>query len=109
MRRLFTASILAAVAVALLMYLIPYGNIQNKAFEQGDRIYLNGTEYSLCGYERGYAVSDKMICKTDSGKKIYQIEEYPNLEFIAVYSLWDGTIYCKTEDRDNKAISPLYQ
>ena len=33
----------------------------------------------------------------DSGRKLYEIEEYPDYEYIAGYYAWDGVIYKKDE------------
>ena len=38
-----------------------------------------------------------VICTSDSGIKLYEIEEYPDYEYIAGYSSWDGEIYKKYE------------
>ena len=33
-----------------------------------------------------------MICTSDSGMKLYEIEEYPDYEYIIGYHAWDGRI-----------------
>ena len=33
-----------------------------------------------------------VICTSDSGRKLYEIEEYPDYEYIAGYYAWDGVI-----------------
>ena len=38
-----------------------------------------------------------VICTSDSGRKLYEIEEYPDYEYIAGYCTWDGEIYKKEE------------
>ena len=38
-----------------------------------------------------------VICTSDSGRKLYEIEEYPDYEYIAGYYAWDGIIYKKDE------------
>lgn len=38
-----------------------------------------------------------VICTSDSGRKLYEIEEYPDYEYIAGYYAWDGVIYKKDE------------
>ena len=38
-----------------------------------------------------------VICTSDSGRKLYGIEEYPDYEYIVGYYAWDGVIYKKDE------------
>ena len=38
-----------------------------------------------------------VICTSDSGRKLYEIEEYPDYAYIAGYYAWDGVIYKKDE------------
>lgn len=42
-----------------------------------------------------------VICTSDSGRKLYEIEEYPDYEYIAGYYAWDGIIYKKMKQTDN--------
>lgn len=42
-----------------------------------------------------------VICTSDSGRKLYEIEEYPDYEYIAGYYAWDGVIYKKMKQTDN--------
>lgn len=72
---------------------------RNSAKEYADYIVLNGAKYEGCSLENiDYNISNIVICKTDMGKKLYMIEEYPDYEYIAVYSAWDGSIYHKVQD-----------
>ena len=40
-----------------------------------------------------------VICTSDRGMKLYEIEEYPDYEYIAGYHAWDGRIL-KRDDSD---------
>ncbi|WP_455719690.1 hypothetical protein [Agathobacter sp.] len=68
---------------------------KNKAIERGDVIYLNGVPYSTTSELDKYKVTNIKICTTDAGRKLYEIEGYPDYEYIAGYLLWDGNIYKK--------------
>ena len=41
--------------------------------------------------------SNVLICKTDTGIKLYEIIEYPDYKYIAGYHAWGGEIYKKDE------------
>ena len=41
--------------------------------------------------------SNVLICKTDTGIKLYEINEYPDYKYIAGYHAWGGEIYKKDE------------
>lgn len=41
--------------------------------------------------------SNVLICKTDTGIKLYEINEYPDCKYIAGYHAWGGEIYKKDE------------
>lgn len=73
---------------------------KNFAEEHGDYIILNESKYEMCSLSQNteYTISNILICKTDTGLKIYMIEEYPNYEYIAVYSVCDGNIYHKIHE-----------
>lgn len=71
---------------------------KNEAVERWESIYLNGKEYCYGNPDDKYTISNILVCKTDSGKKVYEIKEYTNYEYIAVYSAWDGTIYKRVEN-----------
>ena len=68
---------------------------KNEAIEKGDCIYLNGVRYSQTSELENYKISNVVICTSDRGMKLYEIEEYPNYEYIAGYYAWDGVIYKK--------------
>lgn len=70
---------------------------ENKEIEKGDYIYLNGVRYSQTSKLENYKISNVVICTSDSGRKLYEIEEYPDYEYIAGYYAWDGVIYKKDE------------
>ena len=70
---------------------------KNGAIEKGDCIYLNGVRYSQTSELENYKISNVVICTSDSGRKLYEIEEYPDYEYIAGYCTWDGEIYKKDE------------
>ena len=97
--------IVSAVIVILLIiisgrYLFLHNkSYKNQAIERGDAIYLNETKYSpmLSSDLNGYTISNVLICKTDMGMKLYEINEYPDYEYIAGYHAWNGEIYKKDE------------
>ena len=70
---------------------------KNEAIEKGDNIYLNGVRYSQTSKLENYKISNAVICTSDSGRKLYEIEESPDYEYIAGYYSWDGVIYKKDE------------
>ena len=70
---------------------------KNEAIEKGDCIYLNGVKYYHTSELENYQISNVVICISDSGRKLYEIEEYPDYKYIAGYSAWDGEIYKKHE------------
>ena len=96
--------VLAAIVVLLIItcggYLFLHNkSYKNQAIEREDGIYLNGIKYSPISSSdlNEYTISNVLICKTDSGMKLYEINEYPNYEYIAGYHAWDGEIYKKDE------------
>lgn len=68
---------------------------KNQAIERGDVIYLNRVPYCTTSELDKYTVTNIKICTTDVGRKLYEIEEYPDYEYIAGYLSWDGNIYKK--------------
>ena len=70
---------------------------KNGAIEKGDCIYLNGVRYYQTSELENYKISNVVICTSDSRRKLYEIEEYPDYEYIAGYYAWDGVIYKKDE------------
>ncbi|MBX9136790.1 MULTISPECIES: hypothetical protein [unclassified Clostridium] len=93
-RMLLLGGIVVAFIITLFGYRVSHNkSYKNEAVERGESIYLNGKEYCYGNPEETYTISNILICKTDSGKKVYEIKEYTNYEYIAVYSDWDGTIY----------------
>ena len=96
---LLLGGIVIAFIITLFGYRFLYNeSYKNEAVERGESIYLNGKEYCYDSLDEKYTISSTLICKTDNGKKIYEIKEYPNYEYIAVYSAWDGTIYKRVEN-----------
>lgn len=98
--------IIVSVAIVVLLilvsgwYLFLYNkSYKNHAIERGDGIYLNGIKYSPISSSdlNDYTISNVLICKTDTGMKLYEINEYPNYEYIAGYHAWDGEIYKRDE------------
>ena len=73
---------------------------KNEAIEKGDYIYLNGIRYIGTSELENYKISNVVICTSDRGMKLYEIEEYPDYEYIAGYHAWDGQILKK--DDNNK-------
>ena len=99
MRRLLFGGIAIILITTLFWYRVLHNkSYKNQAVERGESIYLNGKEYCYCSLNEKYNISNILICKMDNGKKIYEIKEYPNYEYIAVYSAWDGTIYKRVEN-----------
>ncbi len=98
-RMLLLGGIVIVFIITLFGYIILHNkSYKNEAVERGESIYLNGKEYCYGSPDDKYTISNILICKTDNGKKIYEIKEYTNYEYIAVYSAWDGTIYKRVEN-----------
>lgn len=70
---------------------------KNEAVQCGDTIYLNGSKYCSVSGQQKCTITDVLICKTNTGIKLYEIKEYPDYEYVAGYQGWDGQIY-KKED-----------
>ncbi len=80
--------------IFLVYYFIAHNkSYQNQATEYGDDIYLNGVRYLETSELDKYTVTNVLICKTDTGRKLYKIKEYPDYEYIIGYAAWDGTVY----------------
>ncbi|MGN0028072.1 MAG: hypothetical protein ACI33I_13875 [Clostridium sp.] len=95
--------LLGGIGIILIITLFGYRVLHNKSYKNEavqrlESIYLNGKEYRSGSPNERYTISNILICKMDNGKKIYEIKEYPNYEYIAVYSVWDGTIYKRVEN-----------
>ena len=98
--------IIVSVVIVLFLIIISGGYLflhnksyKNQAIECGDAIYLNEIKYSPVASSdlKEYTISNVLICKTDTGMKLYKINEYPDYENIAGYHAWDGEIYKKDE------------
>ena len=98
--------IIVSVVIVLFLIIISGGYLflhnksyKNQAIECGDAIYLNEIKYSPVASSdlKEYTISNVLICKTDTGMKLYKINEYPDYEYIAGYCTWDGEIYKKDE------------
>ena len=94
--------ILIIVSVVIVLFLIiisgGYLFLHNKSYKN-HAIYLNEIKYSPVASSdlKEYTISNVLICKTDTGMKLYKINEYPDYEYIAGYHAWDGEIYKKDE------------
>ena len=102
-RQAISMLLLGQIVIVLIIALFGYRVLHNKSYkneavERGESIYLNGKEYCYGSPDEKCTISNILICKTDNGKKIYEIKGYPNYEYIAVYSAWDGTIYKRVEN-----------
>ena len=77
---------------------------KNQAIERGDAIYLNEIKYSPIPSSdlNEYTISNVLICKTDTGIKLYEINEYPDYKYIAGYHAWGGEIYKKQTDKEGE-------
>lgn len=99
--------IIVSVAIAVLLIIIISGRYlflhnkshKNQAIERGDAIYLNEIKYSPISSSdlNEYTISNVLICKTDTGIKLYEINEYSDYKYIVGYHAWDGEIYKKDE------------
>ena len=98
--------IIVSVVIVLFLIIISGGYLflhnksyKNQAIECGDAIYLNEIKYSPVASSdlKEYTISNVLICKTDTGMKLYKINEYPDYEYIVGYYAWDGVIYKKDE------------
>ena len=98
--------IIVSIAIAVLFIIISgrylflhNKSYKNQAIERGDAIYLNEIKYSPISSPdlNEYTISNVLICKTDTGMKLYEINEYPDYEYIAGYHAWHGEIYKKDE------------
>lgn len=87
---------LIAILIVILFwsryYFMPNKGYKNEAIEKGEYIYLNGVRYFETSELENYNISDVVICTSDNGMKLYEIEEYPDYEYIAGYHAWDGRI-----------------
>ena len=89
---------IALLAIGGFVYFLMHNkSYKNEAIEHGDGIYLNGSRYWPVNHLEECTITNIMICKTDTGMKLYEIKEYPDYEYVAGYHAWDGTIY-KRED-----------
>ena len=85
--------IIVSVVKVLLLLIISGGYLflhnksyKNQAIECGDAIYLNEIKYSPVASSdlKEYTISNVLICKTDTGMKLYKINEYPDYEYTIV-------------------------
>lgn len=89
--------VLAAVFICFLYVLTHNKSHQNEASERGDGIILNDVRYWPDALA-DYTVTNILICKTDSGAKIYKIKEYPDYEYIFVSWGREADIYKREGD-----------
>ena len=85
-------AILIAIVFWSRYYFMHNKGDKNEAIEKGEYIYLNGVRYFETSELENYNISDVVICTSDNGMKLYEIEEYPDYEYIAGYHAWDGRI-----------------
>lgn len=105
--------IIVSVVIVLFLIIISGGYLflhnksyKNQAIECGDAIYLNEIKYSPVASSdlKEYTISNVLICKTDTGMKLYKINEYPDYEYIAGYHAWDSEIYKKMKQIDKEIL-----
>lgn len=90
-------AVILCVAVVSVYIMIHNKGNTNIAVERGDGLILNGDRYVTSYLSEEYTVTNVLIGRTDTGLKLYEIEEYPDYEYIVGYSLWDGTIYKRAQ------------
>ena len=100
----FVKHIFAFILVVLLVivccfyYFSHNKSYKNEAFSKGEDIYLNGVKYLQISDINDYSITNIKICTTDTGIKLYEIKEYPDYEYIAGDSVWDGSIYKRDDE-----------
>lgn len=88
------------IVVGTLYFFTHNKSYKNEAIEKGDYLYLNGILYKPCNLKDvDYTISNVLICKTDINGKIYEIEEFKDYEYVALYHVWDGTIYKRVAEK----------
>ena len=97
MPSLIIGVVLAGILISFMYVLTHNKSYQNEAIERGDGIVLNDIRYSPDSLT-DYTVTNVLICKTDSGAKIYQIKEYPDYEYVFVSWGREADIYKREED-----------
>ena len=90
--------LITSAIIGSIYYFAHNKSYQNEAISRADYIILNGVEYEVGAPNTEYNITNVLICTTDDGRKIYEIKEYPDYEYIAVYSHWDGNLYKKVGD-----------
>ena len=73
------ALIIILVAIGVIIFCCRYyfahnKSYKNEAIEKGDCIYLNGVRYSQTSELENYKISNVVICTSDSGRKLYEID-----------------------------------
>lgn len=95
--------VIVLIVSCLFVYMFTHNkSYKNEAVERGEDIYLNGVRYSYVNMDLPYTITNARICKTDKGTKLYEIEEYPDYEYIAGYRGWDGEIYQRVSEDGNQ-------
>jgi uncharacterized protein YpmB len=96
----YIALIIISMIIVVIMFCGRYyfthnKSYKNKAIQKGEYLYLNGVRYSETSELENYHISKVVICTSDDGRKLYEIEKYPDYEYIAGYYAWDGQILKK--------------
>lgn len=84
-------------AGAVTYFFLHNKSYKNEAIEGLDAVYLNGVKYVCVSKPDECTITDILICKTDTGMKLYEIEEYPDYQYVAGYRAWDGEIYKRAD------------
>ena len=90
--------IIVSVVIVLFLIIISGGYLflhnksyKNQAIECGDAIYLNEIKYSPVASSdlKEYTISNVLICKTDTGIKLYEINENTYIADTPGFSTFD--------------------
>ena len=93
-RIIVSGVVLVSVIAALLTFVICNMSLRRAEYSSGILVFDDHTYTEISYKEIGpYKETWKVICKTKDGSwTVYEIKEYPDHEYVAARSAWEGRV-----------------
>lgn len=97
MGRKITVSLIGVFFILVLVYLLYIESKCNATMTADGKLNFDGKTYQSVSYKEigKYTETSHLLSKTElfGGYSVYEIKEYPDLEYVVVRAAWNAEIY----------------